>query len=402
MRPHLRRTTPASRLDHSPSPKRPLWTSVVPLAALLASCGTTSATFPHPDTSGATVGGVIFVDNDEDGLPGKGDEPVAGVRIEPLTGSILAATGAPIFGPDPNTESTVSNDDGSFWLTQRVEPNIGGIELSIDAPVTSGRGAGELNRILRLEAGTERNAIALPSLPRDCTDQSDCGAAQLPDLMPITSWDQLDEASRARLKPAADAPPIEQLLPPYTWFVESTASGSTLLRFSSVTANVGSGPLDVIANRSQPDGASTTTTWQRLWTAEWNYIDRLSGSFLFHEDHDHIHFDEFERYRLIGPAGRVVAESAKVSFCLRDSLRIVSDPTPTVGPFGSAETCGANQQSINVGYADHYHQFLPDQWIDVTGIAAGEYLVEITVDPANLLVEEDETNNVGTFAISLN
>lgn len=369
-------------------------------ASLSAGCGA-EARFPNEDLSGATAGGTVFVDVDGDGRPSDGDQPVAGIRVEPLTGKTLPTGDTAIFGPDPNTESTVSGADGSFSLNHRVLPQVAGIKLSIDVPVAGDQAIGGLNRIERLELGSLTNAIALPALPRDCTERSDCGAPQLPDLTPITNWDQLDAATRDRLRPADDVPPIERLLPSDTWFVETFEDGTRRLRFSSVTANVGAGPLDVIADRSPSADATATSTWQRIWTVDWDYTDRRSGEFVFHEGHDHMHFDAFEQYRLIDPTGQIVAESAKVSFCLRDSLRISDAPLPTVGPLGSAESCGANEQSINAGFADHYHQFLPDQWIDITGVAAGDYVVEITVDPLGLLLEADETNNVGTFSVSI-
>jgi subtilase family serine protease len=38
---------------------------------------------------------------------------------------------------------------------------------------------------------------------------------------------------------------------------------------------------------------------------------------------------------------------------------------------------------------------LPGQWIDITGVAAGTYILEIRLDTANRIDEANESNNLG-------
>lgn len=55
-------------------------------------------------------------------------------------------------------------------------------------------------------------------------------------------------------------------------------------------------------------------------------------------------------------------------------------------------------QGISRGWADVYGRFLPCQWLDVTGLAPGDYTLRIVVNPLQTLVESDPTNNVFTIA----
>ena len=101
---------------------------------------------------------------------------------------------------------------------------------------------------------------------------------------------------------------------------------------------------------------------------------------------------------MLDAEGTVIASSEKVSFCLRDSVLVVPEREGFQAQFDDGD-CEGQQQIINAGFGDHYHALLEDQWIDITGVEAGEYTVEITVDPLDNIIEIDETNNTGTFPV---
>ena len=69
--------------------------------------------------------------------------------------------------------------------------------------------------------------------------------------------------------------------------------------------------------------------------------------------------------------------------------------------FTAPADCGGTQQIINPGFGDHYHSLLDDQWIDISDVAPGEYTVRVIVDPLDLIVEADESNNVASFAVTI-
>lgn len=50
-------------------------------------------------------------------------------------------------------------------------------------------------------------------------------------------------------------------------------------------------------------------------------------------------------------------------------------------------------QGISVGWTDVYSSGLAGQQINITGVANGDYWLEVVVDPLNHILETDETNN---------
>jgi hypothetical protein len=149
-----------------------------------------------------------------------------------------------------------------------------------------------------------------------------------------------------------------------------TVGTHRLLRFSTETRNIGGTDLHVPTPLERPD------------------------LFEFQECHGHYHFLGFARYRLLNDIGEEVATGRKVSFCLEDLLRW--DPS---SPENSLYTC--DHQGIQAGWSDVYDGGLPGQWIDVTGLAAGVYTLEVTMNPDQVLEESDYTNNTTTIEVEL-
>jgi hypothetical protein len=56
---------------------------------------------------------------------------------------------------------------------------------------------------------------------------------------------------------------------------------------------------------------------------------------------------------------------------------------------------------IAVGYGDDYSAQLEGQYVDVTGIAAGRYVLVHRVDAARRLREADRSNNASSLLIGL-
>ena len=51
------------------------------------------------------------------------------------------------------------------------------------------------------------------------------------------------------------------------------------------------------------------------------------------------------------------------------------------------------RQGINRGWSDVYDWYIPDQYIEVTGVPSGFYRLEFCADPFNEIEEENEDNN---------
>ena len=120
---------------------------------------------------------------------------------------------------------------------------------------------------------------------------------------------------------------------------------------------------------------------------------QLIGCFIFHPEHNHWHFEEFERYELRRiKSGKVLASSEKVSFCLLDTGRfgdILGTPSsPHYGPCNEDVTMG-----LSVGWSDIYQSNLFGQELDVRGLPAGRYCLAMVADPGGRVEETNETDN---------
>jgi len=150
----------------------------------------------------------------------------------------------------------------------------------------------------------------------------------------------------------------------------ATAGTRQLLRFGMETRNIGTANL-VLGN---PAG---------------------NPLFVFAPCHMHYHFNNFAEYRLRRNSDSVVvAIGGKVGFCLEDVFRW----SPTANP-SSVFVC--TFQGLQAGWADVYGAFLPCQYIDITGIAGGNYTLELEIDPAHRIPEANESNNIATVPVTL-
>jgi len=151
-------------------------------------------------------------------------------------------------------------------------------------------------------------------------------------------------------------------------------------------------------------GSSTAPgVYQRVYRTDGSYYDRFAGNFTFHPGHGHLHFDNWINLHLRAVltndgVGDIVASGDKTSFAIIDLTRY--DPTlPNYSP--SDVYSGGLVQGLSVGWADVYSADLLDQWIDVTDVPTGRYWLEAIVDPANSILEKNETNNTARILIDL-
>ena len=184
----------------------------------------------------------------------------------------------------------------------------------------------------------------------------------------------------------------------YGWVLDTGwIQGHTLLRLTTATPNIGTGPLEL-----RSTGANSNVN-QRIYRSDGTFYDRLAGQFTYHPSHGHLHFDDFMQFRLrrvtAGQGvGDIVVAGEKMSFAIEDlePYDLNLPGVPREGFYYSDLT-----QGISVGWADFYSFHLPDQWIDITDIADGIYWLEAAVDPDNHIVESNESNNVQRILIDL-
>jgi hypothetical protein len=151
----------------------------------------------------------------------------------------------------------------------------------------------------------------------------------------------------------------------------------------------------------------------------------IGSLFRFSECHQHLHFQEYADYRLWTVAGyqKWVAgrdltkptSSGKNAKLLADARAngelivgrkqgfCIIDVQPF--QFGNVEpgpplyqSCGSFQ-GLKVGWADQYHPLLDCQFIQVTGVQEGDYVLEDHVNPEHLFPESNFANNASAVKI---
>lgn len=148
--------------------------------------------------------------------------------------------------------------------------------------------------------------------------------------------------------------------------------------------------------------------------------------FVFSPCHQHYHFKEYADYRLWTPEGydmwvklrsqagpnvlsqdllnehpevqEHLVKGAKLGFCAVDV-----NPAPIPGqPLEPPKynDCLANQ-GVSAGWADEYYFLLDGQWIDVTEMKAGTYVLEAEANAHHLFQEADYSNNASAVAVTV-
>ncbi|XP_047230421.1 lysyl oxidase-like 5a [Girardinichthys multiradiatus] len=107
----------------------------------------------------------------------------------------------------------------------------------------------------------------------------------------------------------------------------------------------------------------------------------------WHSCHQHYHsMEAFSNYDLLDVStGQKVAEGHKASFCLEDTS---CDPGVR-----RRFACTAHTQGLGPGCYDTYHANIDCQWIDITDVPPGNYILKVTVNPSQLVQESDFSNN---------
>jgi hypothetical protein len=218
------------------------------------------------------------------------------------------------------------------------------------------------------------------------------------DVIPPATTEITDTAVVAALTPQSLLPDMIAWGSQSEGFIYDWTITGNDLRLTTAAANIGTGRMEL---RGGAVVGSSQQVMQRIYEPNGTFTDVLAGTFTYHPEHDHVHFDGFAEYRLRsvlsdGGVGPVVATGDKVSFCLLDVERY--------GTVGSGSpfylTCG-DVQGISPGWADVYDRGLPGQSIDISAVPNGNYWLEVVVDPDNHLIESNEDNNATRIQINL-
>ena len=232
----------------------------------------------------------------------------------------------------------------------------------------------------------------------------------------------IEGAGPAAAQPAG-SPHVPDLVTvaPSSFRISQGAKGSGVRRlyFSNTIGNQGHGPLELRAQNNAATG--TTDAFQQIYTHTGTssiksrltlLSESLVGTFVFHAAHSHWHMSDFAQYdlRAINPdgsTGAVLRSTDKVSFCMLDTDNLF--PGIEHHGMGLSHGCGQTaRQGLRVGMGDTYSSALPDQYIDIVGVANGTYRVVSTADansaehPDGQLIELNDHNNTASIDIVIN
>ncbi len=217
--------------------------------------------------------------------------------------------------------------------------------------------------------------------------------------------------------PGVEHLPDLQTLKPSDLRIEMSA-GRKLLLFSNTVANVGDGRLELrpenprrsIFNILSPS-PSTTRAYQAVYShttsGSWYKTrEQYVGTFKFHPEHSHWHFEKFALYELytVAPDGSVGQSlnrvGEKTTFCLVDTEQVDSSlshaASQTYTKCGQSDTTG-----ISVGWADKYQYYLDGQSVDISSLNDGVYWLVSTVDYLDRLLETNNGNNSAQVKIQI-
>jgi hypothetical protein len=187
----------------------------------------------------------------------------------------------------------------------------------------------------------------------------------------------------------------------------------TLLVFASAVDNVGAGPLVIEARR--PDrSVARMPTRQVIVRSDGSRVYRRLGPLVWYEraaTHAHWHLHRFARYELrTADAARRLLRATKMGFCLGDRYdanRRVRLPREPAGAVWTHE-CGRGApgllrmtEGISVGFGDDYAPYLEGQYVDVTRLPAGRYLLVHVANPGRSLRESSYENNASSVLVAL-
>jgi hypothetical protein len=201
-------------------------------------------------------------------------------------------------------------------------------------------------------------------------------------------------------------PDLDQLAP--SGLVLRDAGTHWQLGSTSQVANRGEGPVHLLGSRASPD--EPMIAQQVIELRGGGRVVRTGAGVLRYvrsPEHEHFHFLPFESYELRSADGsELLVRDHKSGFCLGDRRGHSLPGTHARALFtGYCQTGNpralAVEEGESVGWVDRYPGFYHGQFVDVTGVPAGDYLLVHRANPRFDLLERDYGNDVASLRIRL-
>ena len=187
-------------------------------------------------------------------------------------------------------------------------------------------------------------------------------------------------------------------------------NGHKQLRYTHITSDVGTGPLEIDPTYNAATGVSTFT--QALYSSpsagvwQFDHSVPVAQTGVFEPPSDYMF--PLTSFTLNvrnpdGSLGAVVATSPKTDYCMTGDVKlsgIANTPSSTYPPASNC-TDPTRPLGMSVGWGDQYDQTDSGQPIDLNGVADGDYVLHAIVDPRHVLTESDNTNDVTDTVLTI-
>ena len=204
------------------------------------------------------------------------------------------------------------------------------------------------------------------------------------------------------------------MLAPKDFSIQSRPRGVRWLRFDSVVVNVGPGVLEV-EGRGPAVGGRLGEVVQLVETSDGGRLEVPTPAEMFYagDGHDHWHVEDLQHWTLASVNDRAtpLRAGAKRGFCFWDNYRYGSTAPvyyyPTTTSACEMRGDGTVPMGLSVGWGDEYPSSIAFQYIDITGLPNGDYVVTLEADlptagaPSGEFVEVNELNNTGWAVIRI-
>ena len=212
-------------------------------------------------------------------------------------------------------------------------------------------------------------------------------------------------------------PDLDQALPGPPKVVTRRSAGKRRFRiaFASAVDNVGNGPLIVRGARPNRSMRGMSAAQLITFSNETQQARPEIGTlrYVVNSDHAHWHLLNFSHSDLRRASDfRRVRPDHKTGFCLGDRYTNGSSTAVAAeGPIGADDfdpDCGREEpnalsviEGISPGFGDDYHAGLEGQYVDVTRIRPGRYLLVHRVNVGRPLEESNYANNASSMLLSI-
>ena len=172
------------------------------------------------------------------------------------------------------------------------------------------------------------------------------------------------------------------------------------------TAGQGSGwatdTTGTLSNGSSPTDMAVT---QRVYTSAGGYVDEPTPLVMYYagDGHDHWHTKDIEGAALTRvDNGQQVGVLAKEGFCFFDNVKymLALPGAPQSATYVEPPSCSPGQpgalsasMGLSVGWGDLYAASIAFQYIDITGVPDGTYLLTASANPNDQAIESNYSND---------